>query len=257
MGKTMKKKTFCGAICEQIVYRIADNADPRRYDPEKKSRKRFASEAEYQRFKAEIARRKHYRTFQANYRAGDLFCTMTFDNDNEVFEWDVARKLRDKYRRELKKACPDAVFRIYMGRGKTTHRIHFHMVCHAIPEETVRKCWQWGKVVECKVLRKNCRYNGVDCGEDYSGLANYLFDHWKPEQGGHRYMATRNERKPDEEAPTEVKLPRGYSEEHPPRAPKGYRLIKVETNQYGYLYCRYVADAKAEKEQEKKRGRNR
>ena len=37
MGKTMKKRIFCGAICEQIIYNVADNADPLRHDPEKKS----------------------------------------------------------------------------------------------------------------------------------------------------------------------------------------------------------------------------
>lgn len=260
MAKTMKKRIFCGAICEQIIYNVADNADPLRHDPEKRPKKRFKTEEEYAKFKTEMARRKHYRTFQANYRAGDFFCTLTFDNDNEVFEWDVARKIRSKYRRSLKKINPDAVFRIYMGRGKTTHRIHFHMVAHGLTEEQIKGAWEWGTVLECKKLRKNCKYNGEDCGQDYRGLANYLFDHWKQEQGGHRYLATRNERKPEEEKPTEVKIRKGYSDRRPPKAPKGYRLILIEANQYGYLYCRYVADEIAEAqelEQDKKRGKNR
>ena len=260
LAKTMKKRIFCGAICEQIIYNVADNANPVTADPERKPRKRFKTEEEYRKFKDEMARRQHYRGFQANYRAGDLFCTLTFDNENEVFEWDAAKAIRAKYRRALKKINPDAVFRIYMGRGKSTHRIHFHMVVHGITEEQVKECWKWGTVIECKKLRKHCRYDGVDCGEDYRGLANYLFNHWKEEQGGHRYLATRNERKPEEEKPTEVKIRRGYSDKRPPKAPKGYRLILIESNSYGYLYCRYVADDIAEameKEQEQSRGKNR
>lgn len=90
------------------------------------------------------------------------------------------------------------------------------------------------------VLRKHCHYDGVDCGQDYQGLANYLFNHWQPEQGGHRYFATRNARKPEEEKATEVHLKHSYSEHKPPRPPKGYRLVEAKGSGYGWTYFKYV-----------------
>ena len=36
---------------------------------------------------------------------------------------------------------PGARILIYMGRGKGTHRIHFHMVSEGIPEDMITKLW--------------------------------------------------------------------------------------------------------------------
>ena len=74
-----------------------------------------------------------------------------------------------------------------MGRGKGTHRIHFHMVSEGIPEEQIRKLWGMGEIVRIEHLREHNYYSGIDHGQDYTGLANYLFGHWTPEQGGHRW----------------------------------------------------------------------
>ena len=78
----------------------------------------------------------------------------------------------------------------------------------------------------------------MDHGQDYTGLANYLFDHWTPEQGGHRWRPTKNLRQPEREKPKEIK--REYSEHKPPKAPKGYMLVESRATKYGYLYFKYV-----------------
>lgn len=240
MGRMMKKRIFAGSICEQIVYMAPDRAGGS-WNPEKETkRERFKDEAEYIRFKTEIKRRAHYRKFMANFRAGDLFSTLTFDRENEVTDFTEARAMRNKWRRKIRRAFPEAVFFLYMGRGKSTHRIHFHMVSHGIPEEWIRENWCWGKADRIVMLRKKCRMDGVDMGMDYQGLANYLFDHWSQEQGGHRYFATRNARQPEEEKATEIRLKYAYSQKRPPRAPKGYRMTKCESIGYGLWYFRYV-----------------
>ena len=52
-------------------------------------------------------------------------------------------------------------------------------------------------------------YNGVDRGRDYTDLANYL--------------------------------KRNYTEDKPPRPPKGYVFVEAAAMKYGYLYCyKYV-----------------
>lgn len=243
MARMMKKRIFSGAVCEQIVYLAPDNS--KNYDPERNTkRKRFQTEEEYEKFKTEIARRRHYRLFQANFRAGDLFSTLTFDQEHEVTDFIEARNIRNRWRRKIKKNFPDAVFFIYMGRGKSTHRIHFHMVSHGIPEEWIKVNWEYGAADRVVQLRKKCKYDGVDMGMDYQGLANYLFNHWKKEQGGHRFFATKNAKKSEEEAPKEIHIKYTYSEKHPPRPPKGYRLTKMEQSSYGWMYFRYVADEK-------------
>ena len=68
----------------------------------------------------------------------------------------------------------------------------------------------------------------------------FFFDHWTPEQGGHRWKQTRNARKPERETPTVAK--RVYTESKPPRPPKGYILVETKSTKYGYLYFKYVLE---------------
>lgn len=245
MSRTMKRRVFCGSICEQIVYQVPDNVrNVKEYDPEKAAKRdRFENAAEYEKFKTEISRRRHYQGFMANYGTDAIFSTLTFNNENEINDFQEARQVRNNFRRALQRAFPDACFRIYMGRGKTTHRIHFHMVSKGIPLDTIKEKWKYGEVKRAVNLRKKCKnQEGKDIGRDYASLANYLFDHWTPEVGGHRWFATKNERKPEREEPTEVHI-RGkcYSENKHPKPPKGYRLTICESNHYGFQYFRYVA----------------
>ena len=53
-----------------------------------------------------------------------------------------------------------------------------------------------------------------------------FFDHWTPEQGGHRWKQTKNLKRPEREEPTAVK--RNYSTTRPPRPPKGYVFSRVK-----------------------------
>ena len=113
------------------------------------------------------------------------------------------------------------------------------MVSNGLTEEQIREKWDGGTIIRIEHLREHNYYNGVDHGRDYTGLANYLFDHWTPERGTrHHYKGTRNLCQPEKEAATEAK--REYSESKPPRAPKGYRLVEAKTNRYGYMCFKYV-----------------
>lgn len=239
--KTMKRRIFAGSVCEQIVHNVPNGVkEPKDYDPEKPRRKRFKDKAEYDRFKLEIARRNYLRAFHANFAPGDIYSTLTFDDDWEVHTFADAKRIRKNFVRALQRAYPDAVIFLYMGRGKGTDRIHFHMVSHGIPAEFISEKWKYGFVKRFAQLREHNWYDGVDHGQDYTGLANYLFDHWTEEVGGHRWFQTKNARKPEKEEPTEVRVTGGYSEKRPPVAPKGYKLVETKTTKYGYLYFKYV-----------------
>lgn len=239
--KQAKRRTFAGPICEQIVYCVPDGAkNPALYDPELIKKDRFENQEEYERFKIMISRRKHYQNFQANFSPSSLYSTLTFDDEYEVHTFQEAKQVRRNFVRVLRRACPDGVIFLYMGRGKSTHRIHFHMVTEGIPEEVIREKWKYGSVIRISHLREHCYYDGVDHGPDYKGLANYLFNHWTEEVGGHRWFQTKNARKPEKEEPTEVHIRGGYSLDRPPRAPKGYTLVEATATKYGYLYFKYV-----------------
>lgn len=239
--KTMKCRIFAGAICEQLVYQMPDGVkNVHDYDPEKAVRKRFKDEGERVKHREEISRKTHLRNFHANFGPWAMYSTLTFDDDWEVHTFRDAKRIRKNFIRTLQRGYPDAVIFLYMGRGKGTDRIHFHMVSTMIPKEFIDEKWKYGSVKRFSPLREHNWYNDADHGQDYTGLANYLFDHWTEEVGGHRWFQTKNARKPEKETPTEVHIPGGYSENRPPLAPKGYKLVETRTTKYGYMYFKYV-----------------
>lgn len=240
--KTMKKRIFSGAICEQLVYNVPNGVkDLKSYDPEKPRRKRFKDLAEYEEFKRKISLRNFIRLIHANFHAGDLYSTLTFANAWEVHTFEDAKRIRYNFIRAIQRKYPDAVVFLVMGRGKGTNRIHFHMISTGVPAEFIQEKWKYGSVVRIEELRAHNWYEGKDHGPDFTGLCKYLFDHWTEEQGCHRWFQTKNAKKPEEEKPTEVRVTGGYSEKRPPVAPKGYTLVETKTTKYGFLYFKYVA----------------
>lgn len=232
--KRVKKRTFSGAVLEQEIYSIADSSSPKTAAP----RLRFKSEEERAAHRDGISRRHHARIINENYSPSSIYGTLTFKEDEEVHTFSEARIIRKSFLRRLRYKYPEAKINIYMGRGKHTHRIHFHFLSDGIPEDYIKKQWIYGEIVHTVHLREHNFYNGEDCGRDYTGLANYLFDHWTAEQGGKRWTQTRTVKSPKAETPKEIR--RSYSENNPPRAPKGYKLTDVKETKFGYLYFKYV-----------------
>lgn len=237
----MKKRIFSGMCCEQIVYTPPKSVrDPKTYDPEKQKKQRFKDEASYRKFKDDISLKNFTRMVNANMAEGGLYSTLTFDDDWEVHTFEDAKKVRRNFVRSLLRKYPEAVIFLVMGRGKSTDRIHFHMLSTGVPGDFVSRKWKYGSVKRISELREHNYYDGVDYGRDYTGLCRYLYAHWTEEVGGHHWFQTKNARKPEEETPTEVRVTGGYSEKRPPVAPKGYKLVEIKSTPYGYLYYKYV-----------------
>ena len=234
-----KRRIWAGVICEQVVYNLPDKA--RNIKDSQPQKPRFDSEEERKEHRMGISRRTHYRNFQANFSPTSLYSTLTFDLEHEIHDFIDARRIRNNFMKVLKRACPDAVIFCYMGRGKATHRIHFHMVSEGIPEEVIREKWKYGTICRIETLRAHNYFNGVDRGQDYTGLATYLFDHWTEEVGGHHWYQTKNAKKPETEPAKEVKVRGGYTKDRPPKAPKGYTLIDITATKYGCIHYIYVA----------------
>lgn len=166
-----KRRIFAGSVCEQEVYTLPDRTkDVKKAEP----RPRFSSAEEYEDFKQRLARRNHARMFNATFSPASLYTTITLDNEHEVHTFAEADGIINPFWRRLRRLNPDAQIALYPGRGKTTSRIHFHMVSNGLTEEQIREKWDGGTIIRIEHLREHNYYNGVDHGRDYTGLANYL-----------------------------------------------------------------------------------
>lgn len=148
----VKRRIFSGVVCEQEVYTVSDRANIKKAEP----RPRFKDDEERAQHRIGISKRKHQRLVNENFSPLSLYSTLTFDDDSEVHTFSEARRIRDNYFRRLQRACPDAKIIIYMGRGKSTNRIHFHMISDGIPEETISGKWNDGSVIHIRHLRETC-----------------------------------------------------------------------------------------------------
>ena len=231
----VKQRIFSGVVCEQEIFPVADLS---RNVKSASPKLRFKTPEEREAFNSARSRRKHTRIVNTNFRAGDQYSTLTLNDENEVHTFSEAKRLRDNYIRRLKRAYPDAKIMCYLGKGKSTYRIHMHMLSSGIPEKDIIEKWGMGEVCRVENLKEHCFYDGVDHGQDYTGLANYLYDHWTPEQGGHHWKQTQNLDKPEKEPQKEIK--REYTVNKPPKAPKGYMYIGSKGTDYGYLCFTYI-----------------
>ena len=234
--KRVKVCTNSGVVREVKFFNVPDWVDVKKAQP---PRPRFKDEDERAAHRDAISRRRNTQTINTNFGPTSYYSTLTFSNEYEVHTFEEARRIRNNFVRRIQYRYPKARIMIYMGRGKSTHRIHFHMLSEGVPAAMIDELWYLGEIKEIKHLRAHNIYNGIDHGQDYTGLANYLFDHWTPEQGGRRrWKQTDNLLKPTKDKPVEVK--REYSEKRPPRVPKGYILVESKQTKYGYCYFKYV-----------------
>lgn len=236
-GNRVKKRIFAGQTCDQIVYTSFSRTGNKTAEP----RPRFKNEAERAEHSRQIARRHCARLINENCTPAGFYCTLTFNRENELHTFDEAKRERNNFRRRLIYRCPDAKLFIFMGRGKNTSRIHFHMIAENVTPEDISAAWTGGEIAEIKHLREhNKTPEGEDLGADFTAVAYYCFDHWTPEQGGHYYSRSGDIRQPEEEEPTICV--REYTVSNPPIAPKGYKLVSAYSTSYGYLYFHYVKE---------------
>ena len=205
----------------------------------KQKPERFQNEEERKKFNEARGLRQYIRFFNNNFTENSLYSTLTCSDEYEVHTFGEAKKMRDRFYARIMYKYPEAKIVIHMGRGKSTERIHFHMVSDGVPEEYIVKQWKYGGIKRIVHLRAHVHYDGVDCGRDYKGLAAYLYNHWTEEQGGHKYKASRTMAQPVQEK-KETICKRTYRPDRPPKAPKGYKFFDVSYNRYGWMEFHYV-----------------
>ena len=234
------RDTYAGAVLYKEMYTIP----PRLRVPDKtvEIKPRFQSVEERKEHASRMARKRHTQLVNANFRPGDLYLTLTFDQKNECHCYADAKGLTLKYIRRIRRIYKSTVIFWYIGKGENTKRYHVHLLMNGVPEHFAVQKWTYGKIEDVNHLWAHCIYDGIDNGPNFEALANYLFDHWEPEQGPHRYHHTRNAKKPETSAYRPCR--RKYSDDHPPKAPKGYKLVKSISTRYGYQCFVYVKEPK-------------
>lgn len=245
----MKKRIFAGVICDQIVYPVGEGT---RTDYRGEPKPRFKDASERSAYNRACARRANERRINNSFTTAGYFITFTMSNEWECHDYEEAKRLRRNYYRRIKRAYPDAKLALYLGRGKSTDRIHMHGFIEGAPESAIIEKWTYGDVRRCQHLRAHNRYDGKDHGADFSAVATYCFNHWTEEQGGHYALMSRNVNEPESETAKECK--REYTAAKAPRAPKGYLLGNIYYNRYGYICYRYYLNPTNQPSTDRRKG---
>lgn len=233
------RKTRSGAVLEQEVYNIAPNTRNLRGAEPKPVNDR--SDEEKETYNRKQSLKRFVRLVNTNFSHTAYYVTLTYDNEHLSTDFIAAKRDLDNYIRRLKYSFPDMVAIVVMGRGKKSGRIHFHLIISGVNPQAICQKWKRGQIKRVEPLREHNYYGGIDHGEDYTGLATYLFNHWTAEQGGKRWKQTKTVQQPNRDKPKQTK--RRYGLDKPPRTPKGYTLVEKRGNLFyssGYLYFKYV-----------------
>lgn len=234
----VKQNIYAGNTLDINIFHVCSGDIGKR---NARQRERFETEEERKSFNEGRSLRNCIRLINENFTENGYYITLTFNDENEIYSFEDAKRIRDNFRRRIKYKCKNDIFCIFMGRGKSTSRIHFHVLYEGNNLNYVLQQWKYGEVRDCKHLREHNidPETGQNLGRDYTALATYLWNHWTPEQGGQHYLHSKNFRKPYKEK-TKISV-RKYSPEKPPAAPKGYKYIKCLANtKYGFQCFHYV-----------------
>lgn len=218
---------------------------------------RFKNPEDRKEFMLARSRRKFERLVNQNFTPAGFYCTFTFDEENECHTVEETNYLRGLFTRRLRRKYPDAKIVSVIGKGKKTHRYHAHMLIEGIPEDFVRSQWTYGDVVRVDHLREHNYYDGVDHGRDYTALADYMLNHWTPEQGQRKWKGTRNLKQPEIEVIKESAgeaVKRSFHDSKVPDTPEGYMFVDAKETKYGFNCFKFVLDPK-KKRQRKLKGR--
>ncbi|MCL1855927.1 MAG: hypothetical protein FWF86_09355 [Clostridia bacterium] len=239
----LRRDIFSGAVLEIEFFSVSDRV--RNIEQAEPPKPRFETEDEREGHRAGISRRYFTRMVNENYSPSSIYSTHTYDDEYEAHTFEEVWNDFENYKRALRRMNPDVKIIAVAGRGKSTGRIHLHMLIDGAGVEEIRAKWKKGRVVHAANLRAHNHYDGIDHGKDYTALAQYLHNHWTPEQGKQRWRKTVNVKPP--ERVTVEKNEKRYSVKRPPKLPKGYKLVEAKASGFGGLYFKAVKIPDAKK----------
>lgn len=216
MAKNRTKKIItAGMLVVEAIYPRIERGDSDRC----RAAKHKASSEAQKRLNAVHSWQQLELSLAANYGAGDLWVTVTYDDEHLPRNRKEA-KLRFKYflaklAQERKKRKREAVVHA-CTEHKHRHedhwqdrRWHHHFVLNASGDdyELIRRCWIYGSNIEIRKLR-------LDAEHTFEQIARYMCKEAPDKLGQHCWMKTRNAKKPEVEtvrvdSDEQLQIPRG------------------------------------------------
>lgn len=197
MSKTLKQ-TRAGRLVCAVVYTTPTAGEAART----RGQKLRASAAAREKLNARTSFQKLERLLAANFDTGDLFVTLTYDDEHLPDCRDAAvRRIRSFFSRfrGIRRIMDEETLYIYNVEGVFPGgRLHHHVVLNSTGQdvEAVRQAWLYGQDVE--VIRLT-----FDRDHSYEDLASYLTK--EPREWGHPRVGERtwtpslNLRRPEQE----------------------------------------------------------
>lgn len=228
-----KKIVVAGPLVMEAIYPRGSAHDT----PRQRAGKRKLSSEAQQRMNAKYSYQKLELQLAANYMPGDLWVTVTYD-DEHLPESRAEAELRFKYfLRKLRaargrKAAPVVH---WCTEHKHEHedyyqhrRWHHHFFLNASGDdfELIRRCWIYGSNIEIVTIK-------IDKDHSYESLARYMCKESRDRPGQRCWSYTRNAKHPETET---FMVP----DDTPLQAPRGATIFEEASDRTEYGSFRYV-----------------
>ena len=231
-----RKKTIrAGRLVRTVIYTVPGRQDP----PKVRASRQRASSAAQARLNVRTSRDKLELLLAANFGQGDLWVTLTYDDDHLPPDRAEARKIFKKFiatlrkHRRAREQLLQYVYCIQEILDDGSQRLHHHMILNGVSqedEEIIRSLWPYG----------NVDHRRLDDDQAVTAVATYMcnepIEHGKPRVGEQMWTPCKGLKKPET---VTVDIP---DDDVTLQAPPG--ALTVEQNgmrtEYGeYSYLKY------------------
>ena len=189
-----EKTITAGRLIRKAIYPRAAARESARI---RQAKRKMSTEAQ-QRLNAKYSWEKLELMLAANFGPGDLFVTLTFDDEHLPEDRSQVSAIFKKFRHEIqeirKAQGQEAVIIWGFENVHDSGRWHVHLVINATGNDFVEilRCWPYGSDVE--ILRLQ-----VDREKNYESLARYMCKERRDRQGLRSWSCTRNCKRPEVE----------------------------------------------------------
>lgn len=229
------KKITAGRLVRSVVYTVSRRTDP----PAARAARQRITSAAQARLNIRTSRDKLEMLLACNFGDGDLWVTLTYDDDHLPPDREGARKILQKFIRQLRsirKKRGEELHYIYCTQqilDDGTERLHHHMIINATGKDDfddIRGLWTAGQNIKIAHL-----HGDDDITDKASYMCHEPVEHGKPKVGEQMWTPSRGLKRPEVETmdvPDDITL----------QAPAGATTIENDSlkNEYGdFAFIKY------------------
>ena len=180
-----------GPLVREVIYTRANAREPAKV---RQAKRKTSSEAQ-QRMNARNSWEKLELMLAANFTTGDLFATLTFDDQHLPATRTAAAARLKQFRKDftlLRAAKHEDARMIWTLENAHDGRWHVHIVVNATGDDfsDILRCWPYGSDVEIRKIQ-------VDREKNYESLARYMCKEMRERPGLRSWSYTRNCQHPE------------------------------------------------------------